>query len=264
MIKHLFNNYTLPVVEREADIVGLLKDPSKRAVTLRDPNLYFDPKHIRAIPNPDLAEKYWSDPAMEARGRRISGLNGYDAPLSVKNVQSEADAASIHIDPAAVGTLTERCSQYRAIFSRVFEAYTGLRNTKMIGRILFTPQGGQGRSPEIHVDNTILTLHWSIALSELRIYHVPPTDEMWRALKGKQANVSDFQAARNKDLLLRTARKSGPNKLGYNEIGDVVIGKGKRGKDLDRPKDRGECFVHTSSDRVKDFGQAAFLITPKM
>ena len=263
MTAFLFDNPAYPIVTREADLLTGLRDPFSRAVTLRDPQLAFDPSSVIAQPDAVLAQKYWRDETAP-RGRQASGRNTYEVDLTLADVLAEAQQARVYLSEEAAQQFTDRCNAYRRIFTQVFEGYTGLKDIPMRGYVLFTPVGGRGRSPELHIDNTILTLHWSAALSRFRICNGEPDEATWDALdRKKQDALSPDEKSANFEFLVGAARNPALD-MRDNEMGDMMITKGQRGLDVSKPEVRKAMCVHVSSDTIIECGQAAFLMTPKM
>lgn len=263
MTAYLFDNPAYPIVTRKQDIVPALHDPFCRAVTVRIPELAFDSSGISAAVEPDLAKLYWRD-EHHVRKRRASGDRNQDTPLTTRDVAHEIQEAKIKIDPATLIEFTSRCNIYRRIFTKAFEEYTGLRDIPHRDYTLFTPLGGQGRSPELHVDNTILTLHWSAALAKFSICNAQPDEATWAALDRKnQSAMTPEERARNFQFLVDAASNSALD-IRDNRIDDMIITKGQRGLDLSDPVVRNGVCVHVSSKTIVQYGQAGFLMTPKM
>ena len=114
---------------------------------MRDPTLKFDGSSVIAVPDADLARRYWRDED-EPRGRRSSGKINSEKDVSLAEVIAQARDANITMSEEAAAAFTARCNAYRGIFTRVFEGYTGLKDIPQRGFVLFTPVGGRGRSPE--------------------------------------------------------------------------------------------------------------------
>ncbi len=263
MTAYLFDNPAYPIVTRAEDILPALRDPFCRAVTLRDPSLKFDASSVIALPDTDLARRYWRDEE-EPRGRRASGKIGSETDVSLAEIIAQAKEAKIVMSEDAAAAFTARCNAYRRIFTDVFEGYTGLKNIPQRGFALFTPVGGRGRSPELHIDNTILTLHWSAALAKFRLCNGEPDERTWNALdRQKQDALSPEEKAANFSFLVE-AVKNATLDMRDNEVGDMMITKGQRGVDVSRPDVRKSLCVHVSSDTIIECGQAAYLMTPKM
>ncbi|MBL8640855.1 MAG: hypothetical protein JNL76_01930 [Alphaproteobacteria bacterium] len=252
---YLTSTKAYPIAYSEQDVMPLLRDPFCRAVVLRDPDFVFDAKEIQALRLEDLAQKYWED-ATAPSGRLRSGETTHTSLLTVDDIRSESRVAGIVISETALSLFTERCNQIRALFGRVFEEYTGLRNTVLRGFTLFTPVGGRGRAPELHIDNTILSVHWSAALSTFRVCDGDIPDDIW--------DVLDPDTRKNYFHFLVDALKRHDLQTVENEIGDIMITKGQKGLDLSSRDVRQAVCVHASSDTIIQNGQAGFLMTPQM
>lgn len=259
--RYMTSTRAYPIANEEREIVPLLRDAFCRAVVLRDPHLKFEPSGVMAETDSMLAARYWYAPET-ARGRLASGQNEYVHDVNEHIIAKEAKSAKIVFTPPSLTTFTNRCNAIRALFSRVFSAYTGMENPVLRGFTLFTPVGGCGRSPELHIDNTILTLHWSAALSSLSVSDNELDDDLWNALDRGQQNVMNKEdRALNYVRLVQAVAKI---PLVQNRIGDIMITKGQLGLDLSKPEVRQAVCVHVSSPTIKDNGQAGFLMTPKI
>lgn len=254
-LTYLTSTKAYPIAYSEQDVMPLLRDPFCRAVVLRDPDFAFDAKEIQALHLEDLAQKYWED-ATAPSGRLKSGQTTHTSLLTVDEIRSESRVAGIVISETALSLFTERCNQIRALFGRVFEKYTGFENTVLRGFALFTPVGGRGRAPELHIDNTILTVHWSAALSTLRLCDGDIPDDIW--------DVLDPDTRKNYFYFLVEALKRDDLQTVENAIGDIMITKGQKGLDLSSQEVRQAVCVHASSDTIIQNGQAGFLMTPQM
>lgn len=256
-----------PIATREEHIVPLLRAPFCRAVTYRNPELAFDPSTVTAVNDQQLAQLYWKD-ANEARGRRASGRKVHVAHLSAEDIRTESDEAGIIIDPDAVQVFTDRCNVIRDMFGRVFDAYTQTEGVVQRGFTLFTPKGGRGRSPELHIDNTVLTVHWAAALATFRVHDGPLSEDVWNALNMTKRKLLDPKNPQDKEKLDEIFKflteQAATLDMAENKIGDIMITKGQRCVNLDDPVVRQQVCVHVSSPTIIENGQAGFLMTPQM
>ncbi len=260
MTAYLFDNKSYPIFMTERNIAPALCEPFTRAVTLRDPALKLDTRSIRAVLDKELAAKYW----MASEERAASGRVFYTRDITADDVLEQSRAAGITMDAPVLHAFAGNCNKLRAMFSRIFYDHTGLDGIEMRGFLLFTPVRGRGRSPELHVDNTRLSLHWSAALATFSVANGEPDEATWNALdRHKQDAMSPKERKKNFEFLVRQAGNPDLD-IRDNLIGDVIITKGQRSASLLCPEIRKAVCVHTSSDSITMNGQAAFLLTPKM
>lgn len=262
MTAYLHNDRGYPIITSRDDIVPALREPYTRAVVLRDPASPFDATEVRAANVPEsVVASYWKDET-HRRGRVAAGENSYLEPLTTSHIILESLQGGISLSDRAIVQMTERCNQYRDLFDEVFQKYTGLRVPHR-GYLLFTPEGGMGRSPELHVDNTVLTLHWSTALAKFSLYKGEPSERLWAALdRVRQDQLTPEERAENFRYLVSVA--SDPNQTRDNDIGDVMLTKGQRGVNVSDPAVRQGLCAHASSQTIIQNGQAAYLMTPQM
>lgn len=261
-MEYLTSTKSYPVTSDEKQIVPLLRDPFCRAVVFRSSELTFDPSGIAVSPDPSLALRYWRDETAP-RGRLASGRMVHTTEISEEQILQEAREANIEfLGSHALKNFTEICNKFRATFSNVFAEYSGVTNAGMRGFTLFTPIGGRGRSPELHADNTILTLHWAAAKASFPVSDCDLSENIWRMLdRNHQNSLSLEDRAANHARLIDMAADL---PLVENKIGDVMITKGQLNRDLTNPDHRQGVCVHASSPSIIAKGQAGFLMTPKM
>lgn len=257
MSEYLFENPAYPIVNSYRDVLPALRDPFCRAVTLRDPELAISPL-IEAVPNPDLARKYGRSyfPMTE----KSTGQILCESYIFEHDIKREAEDVSIEMDAVAVSDYVDISNHLRDIFIAVFEEFSGLKSSCIRGIPLFAPVAATGRAPHLHVDNNILTLHWSAALARLSIANGEPGEKTWKALDAKCSSLS---ALKRLEYLERAVHFP-EHDMRDNEIGDVVISKGQKLLNLANPKDRKSVCVHSSSSSIAENGQVAFLLAPKL
>ena len=180
----------------------------------------------------------------------------------MNDIIAEAAAANIRISDDQVENFTQKCNAIRDLFTKVYNEYTDQAFEAMRGFTLFTPPGGQGRSPELHIDNTVLSVHWAAAFATFKLHDGELSDDVWNMLsmierKKKTQDVQDAEFARRIQLA-----KELP--MFENQIGDLMITKGQLGLNLSDPIIRQQMCVHVSSETIIKFGQAGFLMTPQM
>lgn len=250
-----------PIAVCEEHIVPLLKRNFTRAVVVRDATLVAYADRVSALHDDELAGLYWYD-ENHPRKRRVSGQVVHTDYVTKSDIAAESAAAKIRLNESDIAAFTEKCNAIRDLFIRVYNAYTNQPFEVMRGFTLFTPQGGRGRSPELHIDNTILTVHWAAALATFRVYDGELDGDVWNALshiERKKKSPEDQQ--RDFESLIELAKVL---PMIENNVGDLMITKGQLGQDLSSPQVRQQMCVHVSSPTIQENGQAGFLMTPQM
>ncbi|HAJ89577.1 MAG TPA: hypothetical protein DCM27_00965 [Rhodospirillaceae bacterium] len=251
-----------PIASREEHIVPLLKRSFTCAVVVRHDALHMDASRISILQDAELADKYWYDES-EERQRRSSGKVVHSNYVSEKDIKDEAISANIRLNDMDASLFTDKCNAIRDLFIRIYYQYTIDRPFEaMRGFTLFTPQGGQGRSPELHIDNTILSIHWAAAFATFRVYDGILSDETWNMLSMIERKKKTQQVQHEDFLKLVKLAKTLP--MIENKIGDLMITKGQLGEDLSDPFVRQQVCVHVSSPSITQYGQVGFLMTPQM
>lgn len=252
-----------PIVSCEKHIVPLLKNDFTRAVVVRHPALATYSDRVSVLPDDELADLYWHD-ENHPRKRRASGHIVHTNYLTVNDIIEESAAANIRLNEEDVTTFTHKCNEIRDLFARVYNAYTDRAFEAIRGFTLFTPIGGRGRSPELHIDNTILTIHWAAARATFRVHDGELDDDVWNALsmvERKKKTPED----QTKDFERLIALANDPSfAMVENQVGDLMITKGQLGLDLSDPIVRQQMCVHVSSPTIQERGQAGFLMTPQI
>jgi hypothetical protein len=260
MSDYLFDNPALPVIRSAEEILPALRRDFTRAVTFRHADYDFSNRAIRAVANFAETRAYHLD-AIDPR-RRYAGRIGHTGAVDTEDVQRESAEAGIVLDGDTAADFATRCKTLRTLFSTILEDYTDGAIADTTARLLFTPKGGLGRAATLHVDNTILTLHWSAALAPLGVLNGEPDENLWQALDRRYKDGAGPAELRRIGQILERADDDDMLDLRDNAIGDIVIGKGQRGRDLSQPEARREAFVHKSSAGITRSGQAAFVLTP--
>lgn len=265
--QYLTTSKAYPIATAEKYIVPLLRRDFTRAVVYRNPELAFDTTRVLALPDGErIALPYWYNKSNPLR--LYSGKEVHRDYLTDGIIIDESSQAKIFISPEAVSLFTTRCNQLRDMFTRTFNEYAPTEGVIQRGFTLFTPKGGCGRSPELHIDNTILTLHWASALATLRLYDGDLPDEVWHDLNMLNRKYLDPQKDENKiileEIIDRLISIVPQLDMLENQIGDVMITKGQLGLDLSKHEKRQQVCVHVSSSTIPANGQAGFLMTPQM
>jgi hypothetical protein len=265
--QYLTASKAYPIATAEKHIVPLLRREFTRAVVYRNPELALDPTRVMALADGgSIALPYWYNKSNPLR--LFSGKEVHKDYLTDNIIIEESSQAKILISPDAVSLFTSRCNQLRDMFTRVFNEYAPTEGVIQRGFTLFTPKGGRGRSPELHIDNTILTLHWAAALATLRLHDGNLSDEVWHDLS--MLNRKHLDPKKDEDKLIleeiinRLISIVPELEMVENQIGDVMITKGQLGQDLSNAEVRRQMCVHVSSSSISQFGQAGFLMTPQM
>jgi hypothetical protein len=265
--QYLTASKAYPIATTEKHIVPLLRREFTRAVVYRNPELAFDTTRVMALPDGgSIALPYWYNKSNPLR--LFSGKEVHRDYLTDEKIIEESSQAKIFISPEAVSLFTLRCNQLRDMFTRVFNEFTSTEGIVQRGFTLFTPKGGRGRSPELHIDNTILTLHWAAALATLRLHDGDLSEDVWFDLDMKNRKHLDPKKESDKaileEIISRLILAATECEMVENQIGDVMITKGQRDKDLSKSEVRSQMCVHVSSSSISQFGQAGFLMTPLM
>jgi|GEM_PF-2930756 len=265
--KYLTPSLAYPIATEEEHIVPLLQREFTRAVVYRNPEFKFDDSRVMAMSDGGgIALPYWFNKNNPLR--LFSGKRVHTDYLTDDVIIGESGDAKIFISPEAVSLFTARCNQLRDIFSRVFNEFTMTEGVVQRGFTLFTPKGGRGRSPELHIDNTILSLHWSAALASFSIHDGDLPDNVWNDLDIKNRKNLDPKIEADKialeEIISRLIAIVPQLEMIDNQIGDVMFTKGQRDQDLLKSSIRQQMCVHVSSSTISQFGQAGFLMTPLM
>lgn len=262
--QYMSESFAYPIVDSEEHIVPLLKMPFTRAVVFRHEDLAKFADRVSVLPDQDLAGKYWRDEE-HPRKRRASGQVIHLGYMSPDSIAAEAATANIKIKEEDAAAFSNTCNVIRNLFMRVYNGYAPDRPVSgMRGFTLFTPQGGQGRSPELHVDNTILTVHWAAARATFRVHDGALDDDIWNALSMiERKKKSSHDQEKGFEKLVQLANDQSFEMI-ENQVGDLMITKGQLDLDLSDIVVRQQMCVHVSSPTITTQGQAGFLMTPQM
>jgi hypothetical protein len=244
-----------------------LLEPFTRAVCLRDPEFQLDRADFTIDPRcSSIALPYWLNKFDTAR--RFSGKIVHGENITPQDAIQESTEAGIIIAPHAVDKYTDICNQLRGLFTRAFNEYTNTEGIVQRGFTLFTPRGGVGRSRELHIDNTVLSLHYNGPLSTLSLYDGELSQDVWDALNMIKRKCLDTNNPNDKAILQEIIRflieQASILPMTENQPNDVMITIGQRDLDLDNPQVRRKVCVHVSSTSISANGQAGWLMTPLM
>lgn len=261
----LFGNKAFPIVESDQDVVEQLGRPDVRAVVYRneaDAALHdFLKASVSAPANRQLAQAF-SSTAHYSERPQYAGKERFLEPFSSDLILNESLAAGVVISEAAIEPLTRRMAEIREMYLTVYHATGGDPAHGTAGHLLFTPKGGDGRAPKVHVDYLPLTCHWAFALSPLDIMTEEPDEQMWMMLNRILYNKLDERAQQDWDLWLTGISETRQADFSYSVVGDVIFSKGQRFRDLSRPEERAQVCVHKSSNLIPHMGQASALFYP--
>jgi hypothetical protein len=235
-IRYLTDSPAYPIVTEESQIVPLLREPFTRAVCLRDPEFQLDRADFTIDPKcSSIALPYWR--GKFDKTRKFSGKIPHREEVTRDNIIAESNEAGIIIASHAVDEFTDICNRLRGLFTRVFNAYTNTEGVVQRGFTLFTPHGGVGRSRELHIDNTVLTLHYNGPLSTLSLYDGDLSQDVWDALNMLKRKILDMNKPEDKEklenIILFLIAEAARLPMFENEPNDVMITVGQLGLDLD-------------------------------
>lgn len=268
MLCPLFNNPAFPVTDDDtpSSLVALLSRVSTRAVALRVPYLTETAKALAPLiraPRTEIAQKYIVQSGASDR-EAFAGQKAYYIDFTADDISREAEQAGLEIDETAIDLLTCRVNRVRQIFTDVYRQSSGDETSPIGGHILFTPKGGIGRTPKIHVDNIPLTGHWAFALAPLDIMLEEPDEQMWAALDRRKQDSLPVHERNQRDDWLSEIATFRQADFGYTTVGDFIIMKGQRERDLEKSEHRAQVCVHKSSNLIPDMGQATALFFPRI
>lgn len=266
---YLFNEKSYPVVVHPDGILEELNRDGTKAVIFRDKQKWQEDSKIFKsgiiIPDDKVhAQKYWRDTAATEHGRKITGDRIYTDLAGSDAILLEACNAHIDIKPQALELLAQRVSEYRALFQRVQEGYRGFaKDDELHTRVLFAPKGGQGRSPMMHVDDVDLTMHFTVSGAAIRVSNGVITETAWEAMNRDLMRTMPENIRVAKEEWLTDITAQYVEEFSTVSLGDVVIMKGGKDKDLRIEKSRDNTCVHVSSPYIQQEGQAAVLFYAK-
>ena len=279
MRRYLNNNKDYPIVFSPKKVLPLLNDGSTRAVILQTPDFSFNPKKIKNDPNFNDSDKYWRDDNHK-EGRRQPGEIAYTLKehisdltqeegiqeLLLEHIAQETKQAGILISDKGIAELHQKIIHAMHVFSNIVEKHTNNKNFYMRCWQMWSPVGGQGRSPTLHIDNTAITALWYAARTPADVYTGTIPENVWPALdpankyKNKfKGRAKDFtQTIHPKELMplplhslivTRNAKETTPD-------GEIVT------RSMDKKHVRRTVCPHKSGD-LRKHGQAGIVLIPR-
>lgn len=256
-MKNLFYNTSNP-----NDVVTLFNTTNARAVIIDDGALTFDPTEIQDNPQPIDTDLYWRESYDE---RKKPGPNVYtlETRYSLKTltpnvIQKEAIEAGLTISTKALQDFYEKSVHAMQLFSQIVQDYTQTDKFYMRCVPVFSPIGGQGRAPILHIDRTPLTGLWYASRAPAQIYtgHIP--QEIWAALNPLHNNHHQ----ENPLLQEFTRQAEQGSDLHDLPLGKLIIARNSKEENLLDPRVQRQVCLHRSGD-IPEKGQAGIIMTPK-
>lgn len=260
-----FEQACYPIVGSYDEIVGFLRQPDVRAVVYRneaDQAAHDFLKQSVSAPRVCALAQAFSSTAHYSARPIYAGKSRFLEPFSRELVAAEAQSGGIVIAPEALDLLTERLAAIRSLYLDVYQATGGDPAHETAGHLLFTPKGGDGRAPKMHVDYLPLTCHWAFALAPLDIMTEEPDEHLWTMLNRVHYNKLDEPGQLACDQWLTEVSETRQADFAYSVVGDIIFSKGQRFRDLSKAADRAQVCVHKSSNLIPHMGQAAALFYP--
>ena len=264
MSKFLFNNKAFPIIAQPEDAAVLLDNGQIRAISYRSDDVLAVMKAVNAggvnfSHNPHNSAAFLPD--KNGDRTRFPGERPYYRPVTAEDIQREAQESGVLVRPELIGTLAATMNSLKAMFTQTYRAYSGDQETPIVGHILVVQKGMPARAAAPHIDDVVLTGHWSSA--PLDILTEEPDEVLWEALDKirRSAMPPDEQAK-----VLRWLEKNVPewqDNYMYSNPGDFLIMKGQKGKDLSRREDQQQVCPHKSSALLPALGQVGFVCFPK-
>ncbi len=265
---HLFGNEAYPIVTSEADIIGAYGLPTTRAVILRDEQAWQQESEVFKSgiimnSNPELAKLYHSVNG-DTNARRYAGDVSYTDVINAQQVFEEAGKAAIDVTPEAAVLFEARMNALRALYGRVHtELYGVHEDESIVGHAMFTPKGGTGRSPMMHVDDVRMTLHTTFSGATLKLLNGMTTDLLWDLMDKTKSNALPPQSRDANDERLTAMTTDYMDEFSSAYLGDVILMKGQKEVDMSDPDTRREMGAHVSSPAISFQGQSAAIFYQK-
>lgn len=259
MKSRLFNNAAYPVMNSPEAISAALSCAETRGVVLKDHILKFGGDVFTAQHDENLAYTYSTSGIN--RPRKTAGRKQY-AEVTAQDILSEAKEAGIKVSPYYSDTLAEAVNSMHGLFTEVYRSVWNDNETPVVSQLLFTPKGGIGRAPLVHIDNNRLTGHWAIALSGLDIMMSEPSSDLWNALN-RTIHDATIGVDKALDIAVLEHTSQAQENFETTDIGDMLFLKGQRGRNLNDEFERQQMSVHKSADAMRKHGQVGAMFYPK-
>jgi hypothetical protein len=268
MREFLFNNSAFPIVSDVAEAGDAFHQDNVRAVVLRH-SVYSsliqdiaDHGSIVAQDRPDLADQY---KILDTGSKRqnYAGRTTYNE-IYAQDMMDEANQAGIAIRSVYAQNLQRALRFMYLSVKGVFCKLADIEPHQCHVRVfyLFTPKGGEGRSPYLHVDNTVFTGHVRLALAPLEIRMKDLTSQQWSYLdsSGAHRDLDKFE----RGLFLEGTRTEDSSLYQATCVGDFMMQRGQKNLDISDPSVQRKLCPHRSSPSIKDQGQACVLMVPSL
>lgn len=256
-----YDNTAYPLVTSPNEVVPLLRNDVCRASMLREPawedglQAIHDGIHFATSPPEDLKHK------------KLMHNREQTGPLTEERILREANILGVSIDPQALTLITEHCNYLRTQFIGFFRELTGDEERPIFSRLFINPKGGEGIAPLMHVDDRELVLHSTFKGASLFIHNGSPLpDYFWMRMDSDRFDpfmMSEYERAAHL-ASLRHSTESYAHQFSHSALGDAVIMRGQRGRNLSDPGVTRTVCVHSSSPDIPQEGQFAIAIYPKM
>ncbi len=267
-MEHLFGNNAYPIVTNESDIVEAYNLPTTRAVILRDESAWQREADIFKAgivmnSNPELAQMYHSIDG-DPNNRRYAGDVSYTDVLNAQTILEESARAEINVTPEAADLFQARMNYMRPLYDRLHtQLYGEHEDESIVGHAMFTPKGGAGRSPMMHVDDVRLTMHGTFAGATLKLLNGVTSETMWELMDKTKSNALPPQVRDANDDQLTRMTADYADEFSSARLGDLILMKGQKEQDMSDPDVREEMGVHVSSPAISYQGQAAAIFYQK-
>ncbi|MBL4803886.1 MAG: hypothetical protein JKY71_03390 [Alphaproteobacteria bacterium] len=256
-----YDNSAYPFVTSPVQVVPLLRNDISRAVMLREPEWESD---LQIIQN---GIHFAETPPQDLRHKKLMHNREQTGPMTEERIRREAEMLGVHIDEQALALMTAHCNYLREQFIAYFRELTGDHEREIYGRLFFNPIGGQGIAPLMHVDDREIVLHSTFKGASLSIHTGGDLPEyLWMRMDKNLFEpfmMSEYERRAHLSSL-RHSSETYAGEFSHSALGDAVIMRGQRGRNLLDPDVSRTVCVHSSSPNIAREGQAAVAFYPKM
>lgn len=280
--------YDYPITHSEQYALRALKDDFTKAVMLHIPELLFASNKLIDNPNYQGADKYWCQEG--SNERRKPGQTTYVVKeqlseattknnatvLTPEHIERESSEAGIFISKSDIHDLYDKMTLAIRTFSRITAQHTQNDNFYMRAWQMWAPMGGNGRSPTLHIDNTVITGLWYAGRTPADIYISDIPDRFWKALDatGKKAKGKHTQKKRkiySEKLTRQLTEEADKSDLMKMPVGPLIITRNadkfnqegqKVKRDYKNPIVQQTSCLHKSGD-MREKGQAGIVMVPQ-